>query len=39
MAKNGYALHVKHGQTEIHFNRADIVGDVMKGGSENEQDE
>lgn len=31
MARNGYALHVKHGQTEVHFNRADIVGDAMKG--------
>lgn len=38
MARNGYALHVKHGQTEFHFNRAEIVGDVMKGGSDVEQD-
>lgn len=39
MARNGYALHVKHGQTEVHFNRAEFVGDAMKGGSEDEQDE
>ena len=39
MARNGYALHVKHGQTEIHFNRAEFVGDVMKGGAEDEHDE
>ena len=38
IARNGYALHVKHGQTEFHFNRAEIVGDVVKGGSDDEQD-
>ena len=37
MARNGYALHVKHGQTEIHFNRADRVGESMEGGTENAQ--
>lgn len=38
MAKNGYALHVKHGSTEVLFNRPEIVGDVMEGGSDDEQD-
>ena len=37
MARNGYALHVKHGQTEVHFNRADIVGDAMTGDDNDEQ--
>ncbi len=25
IAKNGYGLRIKHGQTEVHFNRSDIV--------------
>ncbi len=31
MAKNGYALHLKHGKTEIHFNKAENVSDSVKG--------
>lgn len=36
-ASNGYALYVKHGETEIHFNKAEIVGDSLKGDNANEQ--
>lgn len=38
IAKNGYGLYVKHGQTEVYFNRADLVGDMFKGGGNDEQD-
>ena len=36
ITRNGYGLHVKYGQAEVYFNRADIIGAIMKGdkGSE-----
>jgi len=39
MARNGYAFHVKHGQTEVHFNRADIVGNSKEGDDDEEQND
>ncbi len=36
-ANNGYAIYVKHGQTEVHFNRTEIVGDSLKGDGANEK--
>ena len=39
IAKNGYALYVKHGQTEVHYNRADNVSGALRGGPNNDENE
>lgn len=37
MAKNGYYFNVKHGQTEVDFNRADKANNFMNKSDENEK--
>lgn len=34
MAEDGYALRVRNGQMEVLYNRADIVGENMRGGAD-----
>ena len=38
IARNGYAVHVKHGETEIHFNKADNVSGSLRGGDNDGED-
>ena len=38
MARNGYGLYVKHGETEIHFNKGENVSNSLNGGASDGED-